>query len=38
MPLVCRYVDLMNGMELDNPKLMDIAAVANRSCGARFAA
>jgi glyoxylase-like metal-dependent hydrolase (beta-lactamase superfamily II) len=32
------YVDLMNGLELDDPKLMDIAVPANRSCGARFAA
>jgi glyoxylase-like metal-dependent hydrolase (beta-lactamase superfamily II) len=32
------YVDLMNGLELDDPKLMDIAVPANRGCGARFAA
>jgi len=27
------YVDLMNGLELDNPRLMDIAVPANRACG-----
>lgn len=27
------YVDLMNGLKLDNPRLMDIAVPANRSCG-----
>ena len=32
------YIELMNGLELDNPKLMDIAVPANRACGARAAA
>jgi sulfur dioxygenase len=32
------YVDLMNGLELDDPKLMDIAVPANRACGTRHAA
>ena len=32
------YIDLMNGLELDNPKLMDIAVPANRSCGKQKAA
>jgi len=32
------YVDLMNGLELDDPKLMDIAVPANLSCGKRQAA
>jgi len=27
------YIDLMNGLELDDPKLMDIAVPANRVCG-----
>ena len=27
------YVDLMNGLELDDPRLMDIAVPANRACG-----
>ena len=32
------YVDLMNGLKLDNPRLMDIAVPANRSCGLEAAA
>ncbi|MFM1891934.1 MAG: hypothetical protein RLZ44_1011 [Pseudomonadota bacterium] len=32
------YVDLMNGLVLDNPRLMDVAVPANRSCGLRRAA
>jgi glyoxylase-like metal-dependent hydrolase (beta-lactamase superfamily II) len=32
------YIDLMNGLELDDPKLMDIAVPANRACGMRSAA
>ena len=32
------YIDLMNGLELDNPRLMDIAVPANRSCGLKTAA
>ena len=32
------YIELMNGLELDDPKLMDIALPANRSCGTRIAA
>lgn len=32
------YVDLMNGLQLDNPRLMDVAVPANRGCGLRFAA
>jgi glyoxylase-like metal-dependent hydrolase (beta-lactamase superfamily II) len=27
------YVELMNGLELDGPRLMDIAVPANRACG-----
>jgi sulfur dioxygenase len=27
------YVALMNGLKLDNPRLMDIAVPANRACG-----
>ena len=27
------YVELMNGLELDDPKMMDIAIPANRACG-----
>jgi glyoxylase-like metal-dependent hydrolase (beta-lactamase superfamily II) len=29
------YVDLMNGLVLDNPRLMDVAVPANRACGVR---
>ncbi|MBU1191963.1 MAG: MBL fold metallo-hydrolase [Gammaproteobacteria bacterium] len=32
------YVDLMNGLKLDDPRLMDIAVPANRACGALNAA
>jgi len=32
------YVALMNGLVLDNPRLMDIAVPANRSCGLSRAA
>ena len=32
------YVDLMNGLVLDNPRLMDIAVPANRDCGLKSAA
>jgi hypothetical protein len=27
------YIELMNGLELDDPRLMDIAVPANRACG-----
>jgi glyoxylase-like metal-dependent hydrolase (beta-lactamase superfamily II) len=27
------YIELMNGLDLDNPRLMDIAVPANRACG-----
>jgi len=27
------YVDLMNGLQLDDPRLMDVAVPANRACG-----
>jgi len=32
------YMDLMNGLQLANPKLMDIAVPANRICGKQQAA
>ncbi|MET0028115.1 MAG: MBL fold metallo-hydrolase [Candidatus Thiodiazotropha sp.] len=32
------YIDLMNGLKLDNPKLMDIAVPANRNCGLKSVA
>ena len=32
------YVDLMNGLELDAPRLMDIAVPTNRACGVLDAA
>jgi len=32
------YIELMNGLELDDPQLMDIAVPANRACGERNAA
>jgi glyoxylase-like metal-dependent hydrolase (beta-lactamase superfamily II) len=32
------YIDLMNALELDDPRLMDIAVPANRACGANRAA
>jgi glyoxylase-like metal-dependent hydrolase (beta-lactamase superfamily II) len=32
------YVDLMNGLVLDNPKLMDVAVPSNRQCGLKAVA
>jgi glyoxylase-like metal-dependent hydrolase (beta-lactamase superfamily II) len=32
------YVELMNGLKLENPRLMDIAVPANRVCGLKAAA
>jgi glyoxylase-like metal-dependent hydrolase (beta-lactamase superfamily II) len=32
------YIDMMNALDLDDPRLMDIAVPANRSCGMRIAA
>jgi len=32
------YIDLMNGLVLDDPRLMDVAVPANRSCGLKHAA
>lgn len=32
------YVDLMNSLQLDDPRLMDVAVPANRSCGLKSAA
>ncbi|MES9850632.1 MAG: MBL fold metallo-hydrolase [Candidatus Thiodiazotropha sp. L084R] len=32
------YVDLMNSLKLDNPRMMDIAVPANRKCGLKTAA
>jgi glyoxylase-like metal-dependent hydrolase (beta-lactamase superfamily II) len=32
------YVDLMNSLKLDNPRMMDIAVPANRNCGMKTAA
>jgi len=32
------YIDLMNGLTLDDPRLMDVAVPANRSCGLKPAA
>lgn len=32
------YVDLMNALVLDNPRLMDVAVPANRACGVKTAA
>jgi hypothetical protein len=32
------YVDLMDGLVLSNPKMMDIAVPANRQCGLAHAA
>jgi hypothetical protein len=32
------YIDLMNGLELDDPRLMDIAVPSNRNCGLKTAA
>jgi sulfur dioxygenase len=31
------YVDLMNSLKLDNPRMMDIAVPANRECGLKVA-
>lgn len=32
------YIELMNGLELNDPKLMDVAVPANRACGRLHAA
>ena len=32
------YIDLMNGLQLDNPRMMDVAVPANRQCGLATAA
>ena len=32
------YIEMMNGLKLDNPRLMDIAVPANRACGLKSAA
>jgi len=32
------YIDLMNGLVLDNPRMMDVAVPANRKCGLADAA
>ncbi|MGD8588206.1 MAG: MBL fold metallo-hydrolase [Chromatiales bacterium] len=32
------YIEMMNGLKLDNPRLMDIAVPANRVCGLKPAA
>jgi len=32
------YIDLMNGLALDDPRLMDVAVPANRGCGLKPAA
>jgi glyoxylase-like metal-dependent hydrolase (beta-lactamase superfamily II) len=32
------YIDLMNSLELDNPRMMDVAVPANRNCGLETAA
>jgi glyoxylase-like metal-dependent hydrolase (beta-lactamase superfamily II) len=32
------YIDLMNGLQLEDPRLMDVAVPANRSCGLKVAA
>jgi sulfur dioxygenase len=32
------YIDMMNALDLDDPRLMDIAVPANRTCGMRIAA
>ena len=32
------YIDLMSGLKLDSPRLMDIAVPANRNCGLRSVA
>jgi hypothetical protein len=32
------YIDMMNGLDLADPRLMDVAVPANRACGLRSAA
>jgi hypothetical protein len=32
------YIDLMNSLELENPRMMDVAVPANRNCGLNTAA
>ena len=32
------YIEMMNGLKLDNPRLMDVAVPANRACGLARAA
>jgi sulfur dioxygenase len=32
------YIDQMNALDLDDPRLMDIAVPANRTCGMKVAA
>ncbi len=32
------YIELMNGLQLDSPRMMDVAVPANLSCGRRVAA
>jgi sulfur dioxygenase len=32
------YIDMMNALDLDDPRLMDVAVPANRTCGMRIAA
>ena len=32
------YIDLMNGLVLEDPQLMDVAVPSNRQCGLRAAA
>ena len=38
VPTKQAYIDMMNSLELDDPRLMDIAVPANRTCGLRTAA
>jgi len=38
VPDKAAYVALMNGLKLDNPRLMDVAVPANRACGLKAAA
>lgn len=38
VPYKQAYIDLMNGLKLDNPKLMDIAVPSNQKCGLETAA
>jgi hypothetical protein len=35
---VAEYADLMNGLELSDPRLMDVAVPANLACGNRAGA